>query len=287
VSKSFRDVLVLIGPALVVVSLLMLLPVLGTFWISFWRDLPFAPRRFAGLSHYLRLLGDSGFRQSFQFTILFALVSVALEMVLGTIVALVVHEKIPGRGLIRGIILIPWVVPGVIGARIWQLIYRYDIGLINSILNPLFGFSVNFLGSPSGAFFSLVLADVWRTTPFVAIIVLAGLQLPSRELYEQAAMDGAGLLRRFTTVTLPGLRPILIAALLFRTMDALRVFDTIYVITNGGPGGATHSLSLFAFKYYLTGDFGSGAAVSMLLFLIAFGAALIFIKLGRFSEQVL
>lgn len=286
-SKSFRDVLVLIGPALVVVSLLMLLPVLGTFWISFWRDLPFAPRRFAGLSHYLRLLGDSGFRQSFQFTILFALVSVALEMVLGTIVALVVHEKIPGRGLIRGIILIPWVVPGVIGARIWQLIYRYDIGLINSILNPLFGFSVNFLGSPSGAFFSLVLADVWRTTPFVAIIVLAGLQLPSRELYEQAAMDGAGLLRRFTTVTLPGLRPILIAALLFRTMDALRVFDTIYVITNGGPGGATHSLSLFAFKYYLTGDFGSGAAVSMLLFLIAFGAALIFIKLGRFSEQVL
>lgn len=277
----------LVGPALVVVSLLMLLPVLGTFWISFWRDLPFAPRRFAGLSHYLRLLGDSGFRQSFQFTILFALASVALEMVLGTIVALVVHEKIPGRGLIRGIVLIPWVVPGVIGARIWQLIYRYDIGLINSILNPLFGFSVNFLGSPTGAFFSLVLADVWRTTPFVAIIVLAGLQLPSRELYEQAAMDGAGLLRRFTTVTLPSVRPILIAALLFRTIDALRVFDTIYVITNGGPGGATHSLSLFAFKYYLTGDFGSGGAVSMVLFFIAFGAALIFIQLGRFSEQVL
>lgn len=286
-SRSFRDALVLVGPALVVVSLLMLLPVLGTFWISFWRDLPFAPRRFAGLSHYLRLLGDSGFRQSFQFTILFALASVALEMVLGTIVALVVHEKIPGRGLIRGIVLIPWVVPGVIGARIWQLIYRYDIGLINSILNPLFGFSVNFLGSPTGAFFSLVLADVWRTTPFVAIIVLAGLQLPSRELYEQAAMDGAGLLRRFTTVTLPSVRPILIAALLFRTIDALRVFDTIYVITNGGPGGATHSLSLFAFKYYLTGDFGSGGAVSMVLFFIAFGAALIFIQLGRFSEQVL
>lgn len=284
-NRNLKDFAFLVGPLLLFVCMFLLLPVLGTAWISLWKDISFAAKEFIGLDNYQRLLGDEEFYQSLAFTILFVIASVALEMILGVLVALVIHEQFRGRGLVRGAMLIPWAVPAVIGARIWQLMYRYDYGVINYFVRLFGGEPYNFLGTATGGFLSLVFADVWRTTPFVAVIVLAGLQIIPKELYEQAMIDGAGLLRRFVSVTLTSIKPILVVALLFRTIDALRVFDIIYVITGGGPGGSTASLSIYAHQYYLLGDFGYGAAVSIILFLIAFATAVLYVKAGRFSES--
>jgi multiple sugar transport system permease protein len=287
VNRGIREILPFLFPLGIFILGFLLLPVAGGFWVSLWRDVTFLSRKFVGLENYVRLFQDFQFWNAAAFTLLFAGCSVILELVLGTIVALVINEKIPLRGLFRGVALLPWVIPCVIGARIWQLILRYDYGLANFVLEKSLGRSVNWLGSPSGAFFSLVGADVWRTTPFVAIIILAGLQTVRAVLYEQAKVDGAGIWQRFWKITLPCLRPFLIVALLFRTIDALRVFDIIYVITGGGPGGRTTSLSLYGYKYFLLGDFGYGAAVSVFLFLLAFVLALCYLRVGRFREVVL
>ncbi|MCD6385002.1 sugar ABC transporter permease [Candidatus Sumerlaeota bacterium] len=286
-NKDFRDTIIFLSPLLLFVSLFMLFPVLGTFWLSLWRDVAFLPRKFVGLANYLRLFKDTQFWQSMIFTLIFSLISVAIEMVLGIIVALVINERFHLRGAIRGISLLPWAIPAIIGARIWQLIYRYDYGLANYLLGSVSGVSINWLGTSGGAMFSLILADVWRTTPFVAIIILAGLQSVPEELYKQARVDGANLFQRFVKVTLPSIKPVVIVALLFRTIDALRVFDIIYVITGGGPGGATTSLSLHSYKYFLLGDFGYGSTISFVLFIIAFALALLYIRLGRFREIAL
>jgi multiple sugar transport system permease protein len=287
VSRNLKDILLFLFPLVLFVSLLMMLPVAGTFWISLWQDVSFLPRKFNGLENYLRLFRDSQFWQSMGFTLLFCLVSVAIEMVLGTIVALVLNERFRGRGIMRGVALLPWAIPSVIGARIWQLMYRYDAGLANYVLAGTVGVSLNWLGSSVGAFSSLVLADVWRTTPFVGILALAGLQAVPTELYEQAKIDGANIFQRFFLVTLPAIKPVLIVALVFRTIDALRVLDIIYVITGGGPGGATTSVSLYSYKYFLLGDFGYGSTASIVLFLVAFAIALFYLKAGKFKEATL
>jgi multiple sugar transport system permease protein len=207
---------------------------------------------------------------------------------MGLLFALLLNQVIPFRGFLRACALIPWAIPAAISARIWELIYNYNYGLANFLLTNL-GIAnqpINWLGTSIGAFFSLVIADAWKTTPFVAIILLAGLQIIPDELYRQAKVDRANFLQRFYKITLPLLKPVIIVALLFRTIDALRIFDLIYVLTHGGPGGATTSLSLHAYKYFLIGDFGYGSAVSAMLFVIAFGLSILYVKLGRFSTAM-
>ena len=250
-----------------------------------WQDVPFIVRKFIAFDNYIRLINDPQFRQATLFTATFTLISVCLEMIFGTITALVLNEKFRMRGLMRGIALIPWAIPSVVGARVWQLIYRYDYGLANWLLQLVGLEPVNWLGTPLGAFTALIIADVWRTTPFVAIIVLAGLQTVPHDISDQARVDGANLLNRFFKITLPMIKPIIVVALLFRTIDALRVFELVYVITGGGPGGATTSLSLHGYDFYLLGNFGYGSTVSVILFIIAFLFALLFIKMGRLRTQ--
>lgn len=285
-NRETRDALILIFPLCLFVTIFLFLPVLGTSWVSLWRDISFLPRRFVGLLNYLRLFEDSQFWQSTTFTIVFSFTSVALEIVLGMMIALVVNEHLKFRGLVRGIALLPWAIPSVIGARIWQLIYKYDYGVLNYTLQKLFGVSINWLGTATGAFFSLVLADVWRTTPFVAVIFLAGLQTVPEDLYQQAKIDGTNFLQRFFKITLPIIKPIFVVALLFRTIDALRVFDVIYIITGGGPAGSTDSVSLYSYKYFALSDFGYGSAISVSLFVIAFAIALFYMRMSRFKEVV-
>lgn len=265
----------------------MLFPVLGTFFNSLWKDVTFLPKKFIGLQNYLRLFQDKQFVGSLFFTLAFTISSVFFEMVLGIIMALIINEKFKLRGLLRGIILLPWAIPSIIGARIWQLIYQYEYGPANFFWIKLFHHPINWLGTSTGAFFSLLMADVWRTTPFVAIILLAGLQTIPEEIYKQAKVDGTNMFSRFFKITLPLMKPLLLVALLFRTIDALRVFDIIYIITNGGPGGATSSLSLYGYKYFLLGDFGYGSTVSVILFFIALGMALIYLKIGKYRETTL
>ncbi len=280
-SRKIKEPVLFILPLIFFIVVFLLLPVLGTFWNSLWQDVSFIVRRFIAFSNYFRLLADGRFWQATLFTVIFALVSVFLEMVFGMITALVLNAHSRLRGALRGIALIPWAIPSVIGARIWQLIYRYDYGIANILLGKVGIGPVNWLGSPVGAFTSLVVADVWRTTPFVAIILLAGLQTVPDDILQQAQIDGANIFQRFFKIMIPLIRPILIVAVLFRTIDAIRVFDLIYVITGGGPGGATTSLSMYGYKFFLTGDFGYGSAISVILFIIAFLFALLLVRIGR------
>lgn len=280
-SKGSREAISLLAPLILFVSIFIFLPVIGTFWNSFWQDISFAARKFVAFENYIRLFNDPQFWQAAYFTIIFSFVSVCLEMLFGMITALVLNANFRLRGMMRGIALIPWAIPSVIGARIWQLIYRFDYGLANWVLRSIGLSSLNWLGTSGAAFTALVLADVWRTTPFVAIILLAGLQTVPTDVIKQAQVDGANSFQRFFNITLPLLRPVIIVALLFRTIDALRAFDIVYVITGGGPGGSTNTLSLYGYKFFLLGDFGYGSAVSIILFAVAFAVALIFLRIGR------
>lgn len=275
-------------PFLLFLLVFILLPVLGTLWNSLFQDVSFLDRQFRGLENYRRLAEDPGFWQATRFTCLFTLVSVPLELVLGLLFALLLHEPVPLRGLLRACILIPWAIPAAVSGRVFELIYDYHYGLANFILQRL-GISegpVNWLGSEFGAFVSLVAADAWKTTPFVTIILLAGLAAIPEDLHRQARIDGAGMLQRLFRITLPLLKPVLVVALLFRTIDALRIFDLVYVLTGGGPGGSTASLSLYGYRYFVAADFGYGAAISVVLFAIAFTLSLLYVRWSGFHKEL-
>ena len=191
------------------------------------------------------------------------------------------------RSVLRACVLIPWAIPAAVSGRVFELVYNYSYGAANRLLQ-LFSISnepVNWLGTDIGAFMAVVAADAWKTTPFAAIILLAGLSAISRDLYSQAKIDRAGLLKRFFKITLPLLKPVLVVTLLFRTIQALRIFDIIYVLTGGGPGGATESLSIFAYKYFTAGDFGYGSAASVILFILALLLSISYMKASRLGED--
>ncbi len=286
--KETRTGLLFNTPLVVTAVVFILIPVVGTIITSLNRDVTFLPSEFLGLKNYSRMLGDAHFWQSVRFTLFFVLASVTLELLFGLIFALVLNETLPARGLFRVAILIPWAIPIAISGRIWQLIYNYEYGLLNYLVQ-FFGITnepVSWLGSSFGAFASVVIADVWKTTPFMTIIILAGLSTIPRDLYRQAMIDGTNFIQRFLRLTLPLLRPVIVVALLFRTVDAIRIFDLVYVLTGGGPGGSTTSISLYAYNYYVTGDFGYGSAVSVIVFFLAAILAFAYIKLGKFREAV-
>ncbi len=255
-------------PAFITVSLVILLPILGTFAISLFRFVTFSEPSFVGISNYLRLFSDEAFINSVLFTLKFVFFSVSAEIFLGILLALLINEKIPLRGLFRGVVLLPWVIPSVVSGRVWEIMFNYSYGFLNFIAEIVAGLRINWLGTEVGAFLSVVIADVWRTVPFVALIILAGLQSIPDEIYDQSKIDGAGPLSRFFFITLPMIDAFILTALIFRTVDALRVFDIVFVLTGGGPSGSTTPLTLYAYKYYLSGDFGYGSAVSVILFLL-------------------
>jgi multiple sugar transport system permease protein len=271
------------------VVIFILLPVLGTLTDSFFLDVTYRPKRFLGADNFIWLFSDPGFGRALRFTALFVLVSVPLEVILGLITALVLNERLPLRGLIRAAVLVPWAIPAVVSGRIFELIYNYSYGAANYVLRTLHLTQgpVNWLGSEIGAFLALVAADSWKTTPFAAIILLAGLSAIPADLYRQAQVDRATFIQRFFKITLPLLKAVLIVVLLFRTIEALRVFDLIFVLTGGGPGGATTSVSLFGYNYFSAGDFGYGSTASVILFIMAFGLSLGLVKLGRVEQGVM
>jgi len=275
-------------PLVAVIVLFIVVPVLGTFWTSLFRDVTYLPTEFAFLSNYKRLFTDSNFWQSLRFTLLFVATTIPIEMALGTAFALILNERLRYRNALRATVLIPWAVPTIVAARTWELIYNYGYGLGNYIVGLLHisGEPVNWLGSPVSAFFALVMADVWKTTPFVAIILLAGLQTIPEEIYEQAKVDGTGLFQRFFRITLPMLRPVLAVALIFRSIDTIRILDLIYVVTDGGPGGSTTSLSLYGYKYFNEGDFGYGSTIAVVLFMLAFLLSVFYLRVGGFGRDL-
>lgn len=285
-----RELALFLLPLSSVILAFVLLPVLGTFRDSLYLDVTFLTRSFAGLDNYRSLFADPVFRQSLFFTLLFVIVSAPLELLFGMIVALVINESFPGRGLLRAIILIPWAIPATVSGKLFRLIYDYNYGVANFVYGMIHSMiapaaPINWTGTPVGAFISLILADAWKTTPFVAIILLAGLSAIPDQLYDQAKIDRAGIFRRFVHITLPLLKPVIVVAILFRSIEALRVFDVIFVLTGGGPGGSTLSLSMLGYKYFSGGDFGYGSAISVVLFALALGLSLFYVKVSGYGGR--
>jgi ABC-type sugar transport system permease subunit len=273
-----RLALGLLLPALATIALVAVAPLLITAWESLHlHDLrmPWRGRPFVGLANYMEAVQDTRFLASVAHTAFFTVVTVTIELVLGLVFALALDRTFRGRGLARVAVLLPWAVPSVVAALVWRFLFE-EGGLAGTISDG----PTTWLAHPTLAWVPLVLADVWRTTPFVAILLLAGLQTVDRSLYEAARIDGAGSLRQLTEITLPLLAPALATAALFRTLDALRVFDLIYVLTGGGPGTATEPVSVYAFDaLFRSLRFGYGSALSMLVFLGAFAAALLWIRI--------
>lgn len=265
-----RAGLLLLLPALLVLAAFLLVPIAWAFGTSLTVDNPFEPRRFVGLANYARFLGDREALGSVEFTLLFVAVSVALEILLGLGIALAVHPAFRGRGLARAAVLVPWSVPPVVSALMWRYMFNDQYGFVNLLLHGarLQDYRA-WLADPWSARAAIVLADVWKTSSFAAILILAGLQAVPDDLLEAARVDGAGAVRRFFRVTLPLLRPALLLAVLFRTADAFRVFDLVFVMTQGAPAGATNVLSFFGYeKMFPEQQFGYGAAVSVVVFLM-------------------
>ena len=252
---------VLAAPALLTLAALALLPIAGALWQSLFHETAREPARWAGLENYARLARDPEARSAFFFTLVFVGASVSLELILGLATATVLHARFRGRGLVRAAVLLPWAIPTVVASRIW----RYIFDDYSGVMTHLSG--VSWFADPFWAKAIIILADVWKTMPFTALLLLAGLQAIPGELYEAARVDGAGPWKRFTEITLPLLRPAILVALLFRTMDAFRVFDIVFVMTRGKEG--TGVLQFLGYKaLFDQGDYGYGTAISTVVFLL-------------------
>ncbi|MBA4467233.1 sugar ABC transporter permease, partial [Cylindrospermopsis raciborskii CS-506_A] len=225
------------------------------------------------------LLGDSRFWESFKSTTIFTLVSVSLELILGLNIALLLNQQFLGRDIVRTIAILPWALPTAIIGLVWNWIFNDQFGVFNDLLLKwhFIDTGINWLGEPIPAMIAVIIADVWKTTPFISIILLAGLQAIPRDLYEAHSVDGANPWQSFYLITLPLLIPQIVIALLFRLAQAFGIFDLISVMTGGGPGGATEVVSLYTYSTimrYL--DFGYGASLIVITFLLLIIAVIIF-----------
>lgn len=271
--------ILLTGPAFGLLLMLALVPIAGAIWLSFHRSLPiFSIHRYAGLQNYLALASDDRFWAACATTLYFTALSVGAELALGLAVALLLDhltaerslaERGTGHAWLRVMLLTPWAIPTVVSGRMWEWLYQPEYGLLNYLLlqTGLVRQPITWLGDPTWALHGAILMDVWKTMPFAALLLLAGLKAIPRELYHAARVDGAGRWATFRHVTLPLLLPVMLVVLVFRTADAFRVFDAVYVLTGGGPGNSTETLSIYAYKtLFQTLQFGYGSAQAVVMF---------------------
>src|SRR3989338_8373523 len=263
-------------PALILLSLVTIYPIIYVFYLSLHRRLLiFNISKFVGIENYLFLLNDNRFWNALKNTVYFTVVSVSLELLIGLFVAVLLNRAFMFKGLIRAVVLIPWAIPTVVSARMWEWIYNTDFGILNYIT----GIKVNWVGSPVWAMNAAVFMDVWKTTPFVVILLIAGLQIIPKEIYQAARIDGAGNFAIFRKITLPFLKPVILVVLIFRTLDAFRVFDAIYVLTGGGPANTTETLSIYTYKIlFQTLQFGYGSTLSVVVFMFTGCISIFYIK---------
>jgi multiple sugar transport system permease protein len=281
-TRQRRTALAFLAPAGLMLALVALVPAGWVLWMSLEeRALIRGVPRFIGLDNYSRLLADERFWNALGNTAYFTIVSVTLETVLGLAVAMLLHRVGRLRPLLYAVVLVPWAVPTIVSARMWEWMYNADFG----VLNYLLGHEFNWLGSPVLALHAAILMDVWKATPFVALLLLAGLQAIPRDLQLAAAVDGARPSRIFLSLTLPMLVPVIAVVLVFRTIDAFRVFDAVYVLTGGGPANTTETLSIYAYKVlFQTLEFGYGSALSVTVMLAVGLAAVLYLRLLRVAS---
>ena len=263
---------VLLAPTLAVVAFVALIPLVETVRFSFTdaRLASSRPTSWVGLENYLDLARDPAFRDSVLLTVKFTAITVVFEFVLGLLIALVVNSNFPGRGLMRAAMLVPWAIPTVISAQMWKWMYHDVYGVINDLLVDKLGLlerNVAWIADPATSLAAVCAVDIWKTTPFVALLLLAGLQVIPADVYEAASVDGAGRLQQLLRITLPLLQPAILVALIFRTLDSLRAFDVFYVMFGARPDTQTMAVynqqNIVAFS-----DVGYGAVISVAIFLI-------------------
>ncbi|MBC8719104.1 sugar ABC transporter permease [Ochrobactrum sp. Marseille-Q0166] len=286
-----------LAPTLLVLALVAGWPLLRTIYFSFTNAslTSLATAEFVGFKNYLTwitlksgktvyrgLLADPAWWDAVWNTIRFTIFSVSLETLFGLIVALVLNAQFRGRGLVRAAILIPWAIPTIVSAKMWGWMFNDQFGILNHILLNLGIISqkIAWTANPDTAMIAVLIVDVWKTTPFMALLILAGLQMVPSDIYEAAKIDGVHPIKVFTRVTLPLIRPALMVAVIFRMLDALRIFDLIYVLT---PNNAqTKTMSVFARENLFDFDkFAYGATASTVLFLIIAAITVLYMFFGR------
>jgi len=276
--------LTLLVPVILVLFFFIAAPIGHSFFLSFHRiiiGLPQLKTPFVGLENYQELLYDPVAWHSFWITVIFVGTTTFFELLIGILLALLIHHRFPGRGALRACVLIPWAIPTVVSAQMWRFLFNDAYGVVNY---AVFGAEITnyipWLALPSTALLSIILADIWKTSSFAALLILAGLQVIPEELYQAARVDGAVAWRRFWHITWPLIRPALLVALLFRTIDAFRVFDLAFVMTQGGPADATNVLQLYGYKkMFVEGWMGYGSAISVCIFIIVLVLAITYVRM--------
>ncbi len=274
----------MVAPSMILIALVAVYPIAYAIWLSLHEYSVRVPglSRLAGslgLRNYSNVLKDSVFWDAFRTTFIFTGASVVLELVLGLAMAIAMHSAFKGRGLLRTVILVPWAILTVVTAITWRSIFEPGLGFANTLLSSLHlpGGDTVWLGSKPEALMVMIFADVWKTAPFMALLILAGLQVIPDDIYEAAKVDGSTAWQRFMKITLPLLRPAILVALIFRTLDALRIFDLPFVLTKGAFG--TNTLSLQAYTVFKDNRItGLGSAISILTFITVMIVSFIYIR---------
>ena len=270
----------MLAPSLLLIALVAAYPILYAIWLSLHDYSVINPgeKRWDIGGNYTEALKSSEFWSAFRTTFVFSFFSVVLETLIGLGMALAMHAAFRGQGLLRTVILVPWAVLTVVTAIMWRTIFEAPLGLVPSVLDKVgIGEDIVWLGQKPYALIVMIFADVWKTAPFMALLILAGLQVIPGDLYEAAKVDGAKTWQRFTKITLPLLKPAILVALIFRTLDALRIFDLPFVLTKGAQG--TSTLSLIANEQLQSNQIiGLGSALSILTFVIVMAVSLLYIR---------
>jgi multiple sugar transport system permease protein len=276
-----RLALAMLSPSMIVIALVAAYPIGYAIWLSLNEYSVRVPglSRFAGFDNYTEAFSSPEFWQAVLITFLFTAISVTLELLVGLGMALAMHEAFRGRGILRTVVLVPWAVLTVVSAITWRTIFEPNLGLAPQVLSSLHlpGADVVWLGQEGYSLAVMILADVWKTAPFMALLLLAGLQVISDDVYDAAKVDGASTMQRFRRITLPLLAPAILVALIFRTLDALRIFDLPYVLTRGANN--TTTLSLLAHQELTSNRLiGYGSALSVLTFIIVMAVSFLYIR---------
>jgi multiple sugar transport system permease protein len=270
----------MLAPALLLIALVAAYPILYAVWLSLHDYSVITPglKRWDGFGNYSEALGSSEFWTAFRTTFIFSIVSVTLELIIGLAMAMAMHAAFKGQGLLRTVVLVPWAVLTVVTAIMWRTIFEAPLGLVPSVLDTIgIGKDVVWLGEKPYALIVMIIADVWKTSPFMALLILAGLQTIPSDIYEAGKVDGATAWQRFVRLTLPLLTPAILVALIFRTLDALRIFDLPFILTKGAQG--TNTLSLYAYETLQSNQIiGLGSALSVLTFITVMTVSLLYIR---------
>lgn len=284
--------LLLLLPAIATLVAVSVFPVLRGLWQSFTdRSLIYPDSEFIWFANYARLFDDAKFWNAWHHTMTFTAVSTLLETILGLGMALALYTSFRGRGFARAAMLVPWAIPTVVTSKMFGWLFDGQNGVVNYLLQAsgLTDQNVNFYGSVDTALWTIIIADVWKTTPFMALLLLAGLQTIPRSLQDAAAIDGSGAFHYFWYIRLPLLAPTLLIAAMFRALDAFRIFDLVYVLTGGGPADSTETLSTLIYKQLFSAlQIGYGSALATVMFiteiLIAIGFGIFIARRMRNAE---